>query len=371
MGMVLGDKLREAASFLIELLAGTEMLYQEVLVLFEQRGISRSTLYKARGLVQVEWRRIMPEMATILSLPESAKDIDVEKKVSEFYGASPKDVSFCANCNAEIVREYGRPRRRFCDRKCSKAYWVSVPDNPSAPKLVHKFTCVYCGTPFYFYRHAKHQVKKYCTRQCYSLAIKFVNHGDNIPEATLIERAVEMRALGKTLGQIADALLVSKHTVAEWMKSYEKECAGVVDWEPSELYLYSKARTANEWLAALKRELEISKTKINHTDSFNCSVYLICGVTSLKKGADQLSMIVQERFKLDPFSGDVFAFCSLSRERIKYIQWDGLGFRVVSRYKQQGVYRWPNKYIGDVAEITGREFCFLLEHAGRRRIDKK
>jgi len=109
-------------------------------------------------------------------------------------------------------------------------------------------------------------------------------------------------------------------------------------------------------LSKIARALdELKISGVDYENGFGCRVYLICGATSLKKGADQLCMIMQERLKMNLFNGDVFAFCSLSRERIKYMSWDGGSFRLVSRRKERCTYRWPNQYIGSVIEINGFE----------------
>jgi transposase len=187
----------------------------------------------------------------------------------------------------------------------------------------------------------------------------------NISESAISKEGIRLRSEGKTIGQIAESLHMSKHSIRNWMYEYEQEADCTFECERRKYFQYRFARTSDEWLKVLQNELETTCTPF--MDNFDCRVYLICGITSVKKGVDQLCMIVQERLKMNPFNGDIFAFCSLSRERIKYMSWDGGGFRIVSRRKERGKYRWPNQYIGNVIEISGNEFAFLLGHAGYSR----
>jgi len=49
-------------------------------------------------------------------------------------------------------------------------------------------------------------------------------------------------------------------------------------------------------------------------------VYLSCGATDLRKNIDALSALVEESFKLDPFSDTLFVFCNRSRDILKLLQ---------------------------------------------------
>ena len=48
-------------------------------------------------------------------------------------------------------------------------------------------------------------------------------------------------------------------------------------------------------------------------------VYLATGATDLRKSIDGLAIIVQMRFKLDPFSNSLFIFCNKNRDKIKIL----------------------------------------------------
>ena len=53
------------------------------------------------------------------------------------------------------------------------------------------------------------------------------------------------------------------------------------------------------------------------------TVYLACGATDLRKSYHGLAAIIKLKFKLDPYSRCMFAFCNRRRTSIKILQWDG------------------------------------------------
>ena len=53
------------------------------------------------------------------------------------------------------------------------------------------------------------------------------------------------------------------------------------------------------------------------------TVYLACGATDLRKSYHGLAVIIKLKFKLDPYSRCMFAFCNRRRTSIKILQWDG------------------------------------------------
>lgn len=55
-------------------------------------------------------------------------------------------------------------------------------------------------------------------------------------------------------------------------------------------------------------------------------VYLALGPTDLRKSIDGLSILVQEKSKLDPFSRNLYVFCNRRRDKIKILEWDTNGF---------------------------------------------
>jgi transposase len=48
--------------------------------------------------------------------------------------------------------------------------------------------------------------------------------------------------------------------------------------------------------------------------SFGTMVYLALGATDMRKSINCLSLLVEEQFELDLFSGSLFAFCNRKRD---------------------------------------------------------
>ena len=59
-------------------------------------------------------------------------------------------------------------------------------------------------------------------------------------------------------------------------------------------------------------------------------IYIACGYTDMRKSIDGLAAIVQQNFKLDPFSNSLFLFCGRSSTKMKVLYWEGDGSLEVS-----------------------------------------
>ena len=70
-------------------------------------------------------------------------------------------------------------------------------------------------------------------------------------------------------------------------------------------------------------------------------VHLALGYTDMRKGMDELAMLVQEPLKKDPFSGHLFAFRGKKASMLKILFWDGNGLCLFSRRIDQGRFVWP------------------------------
>lgn len=89
-------------------------------------------------------------------------------------------------------------------------------------------------------------------------------------------------------------------------------------------------------------------------------VYLACGATDMRKAIDGLAGMVEQHFKLDPFSRAMFAFCNKDSNKIKILQWDNNGFWLYYKRLEKGHFRWP-KNPEEIKAISGREFRWLLD----------
>lgn len=70
-------------------------------------------------------------------------------------------------------------------------------------------------------------------------------------------------------------------------------------------------------------------------------VYLISGVTDMRKSIDGLSLIVAEILEMDPFSESWFIFCNRARDKLKILFWDTNGFCLYYRRLEKGTFKWP------------------------------
>ncbi len=90
------------------------------------------------------------------------------------------------------------------------------------------------------------------------------------------------------------------------------------------------------------------------------SVYLAVGSTDMRKQINSLSIIVQERMALDPFSGNVFVFCNRRRSTVKALYWDRNGFCLWQKRLERDRFRWPGT-AEEVLKISPRELRWLLD----------
>lgn len=92
----------------------------------------------------------------------------------------------------------------------------------------------------------------------------------------------------------------------------------------------------------------------------NLSVYIAIGSTDLRKSINGLSIMVQECFELNPFSGCIFAFCNRKRNLIKLLYWHNNGFCLWMKRLEKDRFSWPDSDC-ELLEVSSRELSWLLE----------
>lgn len=70
-------------------------------------------------------------------------------------------------------------------------------------------------------------------------------------------------------------------------------------------------------------------------------IYLACGYTDMRKSVDDLASVVQQNFKLNPFSNSLFLFCGKRCDRMKALYWEGDGFLLLYKRLENGKFQWP------------------------------
>ena len=89
-------------------------------------------------------------------------------------------------------------------------------------------------------------------------------------------------------------------------------------------------------------------------------VYVACGYTDLRCGIDGLAGIVQQQFRLDPFTNTLFLFCGRRRDRIKALYWEGNGFVLLYKRLESGGFQWPRNE-AEARELTPQQYRWLME----------
>ena len=96
-------------------------------------------------------------------------------------------------------------------------------------------------------------------------------------------------------------------------------------------------------------------------------VFLATRPVDFRKGMDSLAAVVQERLRLDPFSGAVFVFRAKRADRVKLLVWDGSGLTLIYKRLDEARFVWPRIEDG-VMRLSAAEFSALLEGLDWRRV---
>ncbi|MCF0131213.1 MAG: IS66 family insertion sequence element accessory protein TnpB [Pseudobutyrivibrio sp.] len=93
-----------------------------------------------------------------------------------------------------------------------------------------------------------------------------------------------------------------------------------------------------------------------------CPVYLAVGPTDLRNNIDGLALIIENHFKLDPFSNALFVFCNRSRDKLKILFWDKNGFWLYYKRLEKGLFKWPTAVPGKkTITVTEQQLSWLLD----------
>lgn len=95
-------------------------------------------------------------------------------------------------------------------------------------------------------------------------------------------------------------------------------------------------------------------------------IWIVAGVTDLRRGFTGLSGLVQTALTLDPFSGHVFVFRGRRGDLLKVLWWDGDRLCLFARNLERGRFVWPRSESGTVS-LTRAQLSMLLEGIDWRR----
>lgn len=95
-------------------------------------------------------------------------------------------------------------------------------------------------------------------------------------------------------------------------------------------------------------------------------IWLVAGVTDMRRGFDGLSAQVQTALHENPFSGQLFVFRGRRGDRVKVLWWDGHGLCLYYKRLEEGKFVWPQAENG-VVHLTPAQLSMLLEGIDWRR----
>jgi transposase len=99
-------------------------------------------------------------------------------------------------------------------------------------------------------------------------------------------------------------------------------------------------------------------------------VYLALGATDMRKSINGLSLLVEDQFDLDLFTGNLFAFCNRRRDMVKILYWSGNGFCIWLKRLEEDQFRWPDSE-QEVMEITSAALDWLLHGLDLRQAHRR
>lgn len=95
-------------------------------------------------------------------------------------------------------------------------------------------------------------------------------------------------------------------------------------------------------------------------------IWLVAGVTDLRKGLDSLAALVQNQLSGNPFSGDVYIFRGRRGDKVKLLWYSGDGVCLFYKRLSDGKFIWPQVQNGTVP-LSPAQLAMLLEGIEWRR----
>lgn len=89
-------------------------------------------------------------------------------------------------------------------------------------------------------------------------------------------------------------------------------------------------------------------------------IYLITGVTDMRKSIDGLMAIIRDTYEMDPFASALYLFCGRRADRIKALYFDRTGFVLLYKRLDSGRFQWP-RTPSEVRALTRQQYRWLLE----------
>jgi transposase len=95
-------------------------------------------------------------------------------------------------------------------------------------------------------------------------------------------------------------------------------------------------------------------------------IWIVAGVTDMRRGFVGLSGMVQTALEENPFPGQVFVYRGRRGDLIKVLWRDGDGLCLFAKRRERGRFLWPQANSG-VVSLTPAQLSMLLEGIDWRR----
>lgn len=95
-------------------------------------------------------------------------------------------------------------------------------------------------------------------------------------------------------------------------------------------------------------------------------IWLVAGVTDMRKGIDTLCALVQTALAASPFSGQIFIFRGRRGDKVKVLWHETDGLCLYCKRLDRGHFVWPQVANGTVL-LTSAQLSMLLEGIDWRR----
>ena len=101
----------------------------------------------------------------------------------------------------------------------------------------------------------------------------------------------------------------------------------------------------------------------------NTRIWIVAGLTDLRRGFVGLSAMVQTALEQNPFNGHAFVFRGKRGDLIKLLWFDGDGLCLFAKRLERGRFVWPKVDKGTIA-LTPAQLAMLLEGIDWRRPER-
>ena len=245
----------------------------------------------------------------------------------------------CPQCGQtfQTERTSGSKQKRFCSKECKQNY----ENDQSYPGRHDARTCRACGAQF----------KREYRGQYYCGACRAAQ-----------ERKKRELYEEKTCPNCSKRFLPVRSAVGGNPRRFcSRECAAAWWSVHRKARDHAQAQSAEEWREHLRRF-----TAENTAPKPPPRILLVCGISHISRGLENLLAVARYRLHVNPLGGDLFVFCGAGRKTLVTLEWDDGGLRIAKRRSQRGVYPWPSRRLGPLMEISEEEFQLLLSYSPKK-----